>query len=207
MYERYKLMQKKPEKSTLDQIVGRYLTENPDILLSLQAGVVNISKLALLIRSGNQKLNLISIRAALNRHVQKRPFLPTKGAADLLLKRSKVSLQDKISVVTSKSVLSIKYISATFLQDSIVYIVDEMKTKIPQSTQGVTVESNVSMIHVLSPKEIESTPGFVMRITHKLYSRGINIIQLISCSNETIIITTKRDSTLTYEVLSMPELV
>ena len=118
-----------------------------------------------------------------------------------------MSLQDKISVVTSKSVLPIKYISATFLQDSVVYIVDEMKTKIPHSTQGVSVESNVSMIHVLSPKEIESTPGFVMRITHKLYSRGINIIQLISCSNETIIITTKMDSTLTYEVLSMPELV
>ena len=56
MYERYKLMQKKPEKSTLDQIVGRYLTENPDILLSLQAGVVNISKLALLI---SQKAKLL----------------------------------------------------------------------------------------------------------------------------------------------------
>ena len=60
-------MRKKQEKSTLDQIVGRYLTENPDILLALQAGIVNISKLALLIRSENQKLNLISIRAALHR--------------------------------------------------------------------------------------------------------------------------------------------
>jgi aspartokinase len=200
-------VQKRLEKTTLDQIVGRYLTENPDILLSLRAGIVNVSRLALLIKSENQALNLISIRAALNRHLQKRPILPTKEAPDSLLKRSKVSLQDKICVVTSKSVLSIKYISATFLQDSIVYIVDEMKTKIPQSTQEVSVESNVSMIHVLSPKEIESTPGFVMRITHKLYSRGINIIQLISCSNETIIITTKKDSTLAYEVLSMPELI
>ena len=28
------------------------------------------------------------------------------------------------------------------------------------------------MIHILSPKEIEKTPGFVMRITHKLFARG-----------------------------------
>jgi|GEM_PF-3096816 hypothetical protein len=200
-------MLRKQGKSTLDKLVSRYLTENPDILLSLRAGIVNISKLALLIKSENETLNLISIRAALKRRSQMRDSLPNKEAADTLLRKSKVSLQDKICVVTSKSVLSIKYISATFLQDSIVYIVDEMKTKIPHTAQGVSVESNVSMIHVLSPKEIESTPGFVMRITHKLYSRGVNIIQLISCSNETIIITTKKDSTLSYEVLTMPELV
>lgn len=196
-------MKAKRARSTLDQVVSLYLTENPDILLSMRAGVVNVSKLALLIKDDNKELNLISIRAALNRHLEKLSSLPRKEDADLLLKKSKVSLQDKICVVTSKSMLSIKYISATFLQDSIVYIVDEMKTKIPHSAQGVSVESNVSMIHVLSPREIESTPGFVMRITHKLYSRGINIIQLISCSNETIIITTKKDSTLSYEVLTM----
>ncbi|MCL4451458.1 MAG: aspartate kinase [Candidatus Thermoplasmatota archaeon] len=196
-------MKTKRERSNLDRVVSLYLTENPDILLSLRAGVVNVSKLALLIKGENKELNLISIRAALNRHLERRSSLPWKEDADLLLKKSKVSLQDKICVVTSKSVLSIKYISATFLQDSIVYIVDEMKTRIPHSAQGVSVETNVSMIHVLSPREIESTPGFVMRITHKLYSRGVNIIQLISCSNETIIITTKKDSTLSYEVLTM----
>jgi aspartokinase len=200
-------MQVKHKKSTLDQIVGRFLTVNPDILLSLRAGIVNISKLALLIKSEDQTLNLISIRAALNRLPQRDASLPIKKAADELLKKSKVSLQDKICVVTSKSPLSIKYISATFLQDSVVYIVDEMITKIPYSTQEISVKSNVSMIHILSPKEIESTPGFVMRMTHKLYSRGINIIQLISCSNETIIITTKKDSTLSYEALSMPEFI
>jgi len=192
----------KRERKTLESIVTGYLDENPDILLALRDGVVNISGLALRIRKEHVDLNLISIRAALKRIKERGPSSSGKENADSLLKKSRVSIQDKICVVTSKSVLPVGYISATFLQDSIVYIVDEMKTRIPRNAQGVTLEADVSMIHILSPKEIESTPGFVMRITHKLYSRGINIIQLISCSNETIIITTKKDSTASYEILT-----
>ncbi|MCL4337032.1 MAG: hypothetical protein M1129_01835 [Candidatus Thermoplasmatota archaeon] len=46
------------------------------------------------------------------------------------------------------------------------------------------------------------TPGFAMRITHKLYARGINILQLISCSNETILIMKKDVCVPAYEILS-----
>ena len=58
------------------------------------------------------------------------------------------------------------------------------------------------MIHIVSQKETEVTPGFVMRITHKLYARGINILQLISCSNETILIMKKDVCVPAYEILS-----
>ena len=58
------------------------------------------------------------------------------------------------------------------------------------------------MIHIFSPGEIEVTPGFVIRITHKLYARGINILQLISCSNETILIMKKDVCVPAYEILS-----
>ena len=191
------------EKVTVESRVSRFLTENPDYMLSLRYDVVNVSKLAMLILKENADLNPISVRAALNRFKRKGNGETGKIKADDLLKKSKISLQDKICVVTSKTPLTMKYISATYLQDNIVYIVDEMKTKIPEASQNIIIEADVSMIHILSSKEIERTHGFVMRITNKLFARGVNILQLISCSNETIIILNKKDSTLAYEILTM----
>ena len=191
------------EKVTIESRVARFLTENPDYMLSLRVGVVNVSKLAQLILKENGDLNPISVRAALNRFKSRGNGETGKSRADDLLKKSKVSLQDKICVVTSKIPQTMKYISATYLQDNIVYIVDEIKSKIPQISQGIIVDRDVSMIHIFSTREIEKTPGFVMRITHKLFARGVNILQLISCSNETIIILNKKDSTLAYEILTM----
>lgn len=191
------------EKVTVESRISRFLTENPDYMLSLRSDVVNVSKLAMLILKENADLNPISVRAALNRFKRKGNGETGKIKADDLLKKSKISLQDKICVVTSKAPLTMKYISATYLQDNIVYIVDEMKTKIPEVSQNLIIEADVSMIHILSSKEIERTHGFVMRITNKLFARGVNILQLISCSNETIIILNKKDSTLAYEILTM----
>lgn len=189
-------------RETVEVRVSRFLSENPDLLLSLREGVVNVSKLAQLIMKENRDLNPISVRAALNRLRTSNKSFSGKNSADTLLKKSKVSLQDKICVVTSRSAQNMKHISVTYLQDSIVYIVDEMNSTISESSHGIRVDRDVSMIHILSPKEIEKTPGFVMRITHKLFARGVNILQLISCSNETIIILAKKDSTTAYQILT-----
>lgn len=192
----------KTVKDTVESRVVRFLLENPDYMLSLKTGIVNISKLADLVLKEKKGLNPISVRAALNRVKSKLNEEPGKTKADDLLKKSKISLQDKICVLTSKTPLAMKYISATHLHDSIVYIIDEIESRIPSATSNIAIDRDVSMIHIFSSKEIEKTPGFVMRITHKLFARGINILQLISCSNETILILNKKDSTLAYEVLT-----
>jgi hypothetical protein len=189
-------------KDTVGNKVARFLRENPDYMLSMKVGIINVSKLAQLILKENEDLNPISIRAALNRFKGRLDEETRKTKADDLLKKSRISLQDRICVVTSRTPQNMKYISATHLHDSIVYIVDEIESKIPSTTVNIMVDRDVSMIHIFSSKEIEKTPGFIMRITHKLYARGINILQLISCSNETILILNKKDSTLAYEILT-----
>ncbi len=190
------------KRESIEDIVYTYLRENPEISLALEQGIVNVSQLAKVISDSRNGLNLISVRAALNRIRENRPNLSTKNKADELLRKSKISLQDKVSVVKSSKTLQIKYISATFLESSVVYIVDEMSQKLPQETENVSIDSHVSMIHILSPRDIEITPGFIMRITHKLYARGINILQLISCANETILILKKDKCVQAYEILS-----
>jgi aspartokinase len=189
-------------KDTVGNKVAWFLRENPDYMLSMKVGIINVSKLAQLILRENEGLNPISVRAALNRFKGRLNEETGKTKADDLLKKSRISLQDRICVVTSRTPQNMKYISATHLHDSTVYIVDEIESKIPSTTVNTMVDRDVSMIHIFSSKEIEKTPGFVMRITHKLYARGINILQLISCSNETILILNKKDSTVAYEILT-----
>lgn len=186
----------------VEKAVRIYMTENPEISLALSQDFVNISKLSKMIASENGKLNHISVRAALIRVKERNMGIQSKSKADELLRHSKISLQDKVSVINAKKPLHLKHISATFLEESVVYIVDEMSQKLPQETDDISVDSHVSMIHIYSPNEIESTHGFIMRITHKLFSRGINILQLISCSNETILILKKESCIAAYEILS-----
>ncbi len=193
----------KNKQPSVEDTVDVFLAENPELSLALYQGVANISRLAKLITNSGKELNLISVRAALNRKREKKQNAGTKDRADDLLRKSKISLQDKVSVVKSIKVLQIKYISATFLENSIIYIVDEMGQALPREDENISIDSHVSMIHIFSPKGIEVTPGFIMRITHKLYARGINILQLISCSNETILILKKDVCVPAYEILSM----
>lgn len=186
----------------VEESVQIYLRENPEIFLALNQAIVNITRLSRIISSENRQLNPISVRAALMRARERGTGIYSKEKADDLLRRSKISLQDKVSVISARKPLHLKYISATFLEGSVVYIVDEMNQKLPQETDDISVDSHVSMIHIFSPIEIEYTPGFIMRITHKLYARGINILQLISCSNETILILKKEACIAAYEILS-----
>lgn len=189
-------------KETVETKVMRFLLENPDLFLSLREGVINISKLVQIIARSDGNLNPISVRSSLNHIKRGSGDEFRRSRADDILKKSRISLQDKICVVTSSTPQNIRYISATYLEDSLVYIVDEINNRIPPPSQGVKIERDVSMIHILSPKEIEKTPGFVMRITHRLFARDINIMQLISCSNETIIVLGKKDSTVAYQTLT-----
>ena len=189
-------------RGSVEESVRDYLKLHPETYSFLKGRVVNVSKLARDIKGKYPDFNISSIRYSLNKFMEE----SSDGRTDLtyveeLLMQSKVTLQDKITVLMSVKPLNVNYISATYLTDSVVYIVDELKNgKLPLGNQ-VTVERDVSAIHIFSPKEIERVPGFVMRITERLYSSGINVLQLISCSNETIIVIRRSDGVRAYETL------
>ena len=121
---------------------------------------------------------------------------------DRLLSESKITLQDKIMVITvDRKIDNLNFLSATYLTDSIVYIIDETKNKKLDLPKNAVVEKNVSSLHIFSSMEIVKTPGFVMKINERLFSYEINVLQLISCSNETIIIVNRKDAIRAYEAL------
>ncbi len=196
------MTQKRLRRGNVETAVRSYLKKNSEIVISLRMGIVNISKLARKMYNEMPNYNLISIRSALNKL-----FLENSGGdftshIDKLISESKITLQDKIMVITTNRKLeNLNYVSATYLSDSIVYIIDETKNKVSEIPKNALVEKNVSSIHIFSSQEIVKTPGFVMKINEKLFSSEINVLQLISCSNETIIIVKRSDGIKAYESL------
>lgn len=196
------MAQPRKGRGTVEATVRQFLKLRPETYSFLKDRIINISKLAEEIREKYPDLSPASIRYSLNKIMgeSSRRKADFTHVEDLLM-QSKVTLQDKITVLTSQKTLNVSYISATYLTDSVVYIVDELRSGKPPAGSQVTVERDVSAIHILSPKDIEQVPGFVMRITERLYSVGVNILQLISCSNETIIVVKKSDGVRAYENL------
>lgn len=189
-------------RGSVEESVRNYLKSHMDAYSLLKNRIANISKLGRDIRGEYSDLSLSSIRYSLNK-IMDEPEGNRSGMSrvDNLISSSKITLQDKITVITSPVPLSVKYISATYLSDSVVYIVDETKGGRMPSGDHLVAERDVSMLHIFSSRDIEKVPGFVMRISERLFSSGINVLQMISCANETIVVVRKNDGIKAYESL------
>lgn len=189
-------------RGTVESAVRNYMKMNMNTHSMLKSGSANISKISRDIQKEYPNLSISGIRYSLNKIMEESSGTTDDlKRVDKLLSQSKITLQDKITVITSTSPIQLNYISATYLTDSIVYIVDETKTRNNLREQNVTIERDVSLIHIFSSKDIEMVPGFVMRIVERLFSSGINVLQLLSCANETIIVVRKSDGIKAYESL------
>ncbi|WP_298278020.1 aspartate kinase [Ferroplasma sp.] len=188
-------------RGNVETMVRDYIKKNPELIISMRMGILNVSKLSRRIAMEEKGYNIISIRSALNKIFMENSAADTTHI-DKLLSESKITLQDKIMVITvDKRIDALNFLSATYLTDSIVYIVDETKNKKFDLPKSAVVERNVSSLHIFSSMEIVKTPGFVMKINERLFSYEINVLQLISCSNETIIIINRKDAIRAYEAL------
>ena len=55
---------------------------------------------------------------------------------------------------------------------------------------------------VTSPESIEDTPGLLAYLSTALASRGINIVQAMSCYTDTIFLLEREDMTTAVDILS-----
>ena len=151
-------------RGNVENMVRDYIKKNPELIISMRMGILNVSKLSRRISMEEKGYNIISIRSALNKIFMENSTADT-AHIDKLLAESKITLQDKIMVITvDRKIDSLNFLSATYLTDSIVYIVDETKNRKLDLPKNAVVEKNVSSLHIFSSTEIVKTPGFVMKI-------------------------------------------
>ena len=174
---------------SIAQQVRDTIQMRPSLLDALNMKIVNYSALARVLQEEIGEGSLEAVKAAVIRvadEISEDRSL-REEAVQSILKNSKVRLQDKIGVVISHFRLDIPHIVTAHLTDQYVYIVDQtiMKNNLPENVQ---FQKNLVALILLSPPDVEETPGFVAFITQLLASRNINIVEFISCSTNTVII-------------------
>jgi len=184
------------------QRVRETIQTRPSLLDALSMKIVNYSALARILQEELGEGSLEAVKAAIIRVADE--ISTDRGlreeAVQGILKASKVRLQDKIGVVISTVRLDIPHIVTAHLTDQYVYIVDQTIIKEPLPDH-VQFQKNLVALILLSPADVEETPGFVAFITQQLASRNINIVEFISCSTNTIIILEARQALDAFSLL------
>ncbi|MEM0060287.1 MAG: ACT domain-containing protein, partial [Desulfurococcaceae archaeon] len=78
-------------------------------------------------------------------------------------------------------------------------IYDYIKNNI--KTEPLLDMVDVSAIILVSPPENIKTPGFIAYITMILAQQGINIIQIVSAHNDTILVVDKQDAVKAFNII------
>ena len=187
---------------TVAQLIRDAVRMRPSVIDALKMRIVNFSALARMLQGEIGEGSLEAVKAAIIRVSEE--LADERGLQEervlSILRGSKVRLQDKIAVIISPEMLDIPYLLTTYLTDSYVYIVDqtELKGGLPNDVQ---VTSNLVALTLISPPRVEVTPGFVAFVTQLLASRGINIVEFISCFTNTVIILDSGDALNAFSLL------
>lgn len=184
------------------QLVRDTITIRPFLMDSLKMNIVNYSALARMLHREIGEGSVEAVKAAIIRiseELETEHQLHEEKVLSIL-KESVVRLQDKIAVLISPKTLNIPYIVTAYLTDSYVYIVDQTKLKKALPNQ-VQMTDNLVALLLISPPQVEATPGFVAFLTSLLASREINIIEFLSCSTNTVIVLNQGDALNAFSLL------
>jgi len=211
---------------SIAEVTKNVIIRHPSIMDCIKMDIVNYSSLASKIKSeveeAIQRKNVReeAIKVALIRFSQeiseKEKILEEK--ISWLLRNSTIELKSDIAVITVKQTALINRL------DEIMKIAAKSRFfQLSQGTRTFTIsfdkkilnelirevgEENIekfldeqSAIILISPVEVIEVPGFVSYVTTQLAWNGVNITQIISCYEDTILIVDRRDAPKAYNVI------
>ncbi|MEM4929268.1 MAG: ACT domain-containing protein [Acidilobaceae archaeon] len=204
--------------------VREVLASRPHLRECLSENVVNYSALAraLLkdVRKKNPNASLSAVKMALIRiknEISESESSLKKKLREVLSK-SVLQVQSDLVIVTIKrhALLSrIQHVtkalnSARFLQvlqgiNTFTLIISEEDSEeileLVEKEHIVEVLRDQAALIIISPREIVETPGIIAFVTSLLYENNINISQIVSCHNETIIFVSSSEVTKAFQVV------
>jgi predicted regulator of amino acid metabolism with ACT domain len=185
----------------------------------LARDLINIRALARHIQR-QRKLSpesLDAIASAIRRY----PIRRTKDSGLEILASAKISMKNRVSDITLDNDRDVLRGTAELARlvnpakgdiirlvagvESIKLIVDEknaskVQEHIPKE-KILRINRDLSEIVIALPTEAERTPGIISRMTTELDLNGINLVEIMSCAPELIIIMTEGDAVRAYSIL------
>ena len=120
------------------------------------------------------------------------------------MKKSSLSIRNKVAVVISvREIEHLKYLSYVESKGAITYIIEEKELDTVRKSKNVLhTETNLNLVTIHSPVDIEETPGVNAHLLGALASEGINLAEFVSCYTDTLLVIKQADTTRAYEILS-----
>ena len=201
--------------------VRDYIAGRPSITDAIKMGIVNDSALARLVSKELGVRKYDAVLAACRRFPVEKMKGYREDAVKRMLKKSRIETRTKIATITVVQGVDVlqrlgdvveelldenKICRLIQVSQGTVIIVDE--GSVPRVTrklregQVINVGRDLVEITATSPESVEETPGLLAFLSGALASRGINIVQAMSCYTDTIFILEKEDLTAAIEVLT-----
>ncbi|MEM1638851.1 MAG: ACT domain-containing protein [Desulfurococcaceae archaeon] len=209
-------------KAPISELVRSILEISPCIVESIEKGYANYTRLANLIT----EIIRSRYNTSCNPEAVKMAILRTRNRIHLYPQFRKIMEILASTSIEVKTNLVILTYDVTLFKD-IARLASELAGKtrflsITQSVGNITIITNmeiydyikknikaeplldimdVSALILVSPPENIKTPGFIAYITMILAQQGINIIQIVSAHNDTILVIDKQDAARAFNIV------
>jgi len=207
--------------ATIARQVRDYIVGHPSIYDALKMDIVNYSALARMICKHLGIRRDEAVLAACRRYPVEKLRGYSEDSIRRMLEKSRVQTRTKVATITVVQGVDV----LQRLGDVVEELLDENKVcRLLQVSQGtviivdddsvsrvtkklrpehiISVARGLVEIAVTSPETIEKTPGLLAFLSGALASRGINIVEEMSCYTDTIFILDRKDMTRAVEVLA-----
>ena len=206
------------------ELVRRVIDADPELRRCLERGVANYSEVARRVKAAveealGRSVSLEAVKAAVTRYARRLRSGGEGLGGSLLdvLGRSSLELMTDVFVATVR-LEALRRLADAFpslagrarplllLQATRTVTVvagSEVVEEVKRIAGGdlVEIQEGQSVIVVVSPREVVSTPGFIAHIASLLASNGINISQIESVYTDTVIVLDRRDALRAFELL------
>src|SRR5213593_3033506 len=207
--------------ATIARQVRDYIGGHPSISDALKMDIVNYSALA---RKIGRELGIRreeAVLAACRRYPVEKLRGYSEDAVRRMIQKSRIQTRSKVATITVVEGVDVLQRLGDVVEELLdenrvcrliqvsqgtVIILDDDSvsrvTKKLRSEQIIGVTRGLVEIDVISPETIEKTPGLLAFLSGALASRGINIVEEMSCYTDTIFILDRKDMTRAVEVLA-----
>ena len=201
--------------------VREYISSHPSISDAIKMGIVNYSALARLIcrELGIRKEE--AVLAACRRYPVEKLKKYMEDATRQVLEKSRIETRTRMATVTVAPGIDV----LQRLGDVIEELLDENKVcRVIQVSRGavaivdddsvtrltrklredqiIGINKHLVELAVTSPENVEKTPGLLSFLSSALASRGINIVEAMSCYTDTIFVLERENMTAAIEALA-----
>lgn len=193
--------------ATTANLVRLYLKRRPQLLSVVNNSLCNYSALARRLQKEifpGKVHEFIAIKAALLRMAREGEQGRGKDwekDVERILRQSSVEIRSHVAVISSKGGIGVPVIAMSNSKSGVMSVVDS--SFVPQmKKKGLRVIDNLTLVILISPSELQDTPGCVSAILDAIAAEGINVLEFISCHTDTLMVVKNADAVRVYEILS-----